>query len=51
MVFTCDSFSLVHFAFIGVTKDLALLDIYGNKAFVYIVGKVVGEKFDKLCLT
>ena len=42
---TCDSFSLVHFAAIGVTQDLALMDIYGYKASVYIPGKVVGGKF------
>jgi hypothetical protein len=40
---TCDPFSLVHFAAIGVTKDLALLDIYGSKASVYIPGEVVNS--------
>ena len=42
---TCDSFSLVHFAAIGVTQDLALMDIYGYKASVFIPGIVVRGKF------
>ena len=42
---TFDAFSLVHFAAIGVTQELALLDIYGYKASVYIPGKVVNGNF------